>query len=170
MVELRVSGPGGHTARPGRTVDLVDVLARLVTELPPVLDELAGRPGAFLLVFGAVHSGDAANVIPSQGVLRGTLRTLDIELWRSAPELMEKAVARVLSAGDDPSLSFNGNYAAVYNIVRAQRDQKRLALAVAVDDDRFSVLLRKCNGDVRRDRRFARRRPTRRSVRGVRRV
>jgi metal-dependent amidase/aminoacylase/carboxypeptidase family protein len=65
-----------------------------------VLDELAGRPGAFLLVFGAVHAGDAANVIPSHGVLRGTLRTLDIELWRSAPELMEKAVARVLSAGD----------------------------------------------------------------------
>jgi amidohydrolase len=100
MVELRVSGPGGHTARPGRTVDLVDVLALLVAELPPVLDELAGRDGAFLLVFGAVHSGDAANVIPSQGLLRGTLRTLDIDLWRSGPELLEKAVARVLAGSD----------------------------------------------------------------------
>ena len=100
MVELRVSGPGGHTARPQRTVDLVDVLARLVTELPLVLDELASRAGAFLLVFGAVHSGDAANVIPSHGVVRGTLRTLDHDLWDRAPELMEKAVATVLEGSD----------------------------------------------------------------------
>ena len=96
MVELRVSGPGGHTARPEGTVDLVDVLARLVTELPVVLDDLSGQPGAFRLVFGAVHSGDAPNVIPSQGLLRGSLRTPVRDLWVAAPALLERAVATVL--------------------------------------------------------------------------
>ena len=96
MVELRVSGPGGHTARPEGTVDLVDVLARLVTELPVVLDDLSGQPGAFRLVFGAVHSGDAPNVIPSQGLLRGSLRTPVRDLWVAAPALLERAAATVL--------------------------------------------------------------------------
>jgi len=100
QVEIRVSGPGGHTARPAQTVDLVDVLARLVTDLPPALDALAGHENAFLLVFGAVHTGDAANVIPSHGFLRGSLRTPDIELWRRAPELLERAVESVLEGSD----------------------------------------------------------------------
>jgi amidohydrolase len=131
MVELRLSGPGGHTARPGQTVDLVGILARLVTELPPVLDDLAGRPGGFLLVFGAVHSGDAANVIPSQGMLRGTLRTLDIELWRRAPELMEKAVATVL-AGTPAVWSLN----------------HRRGVPPAVNDPRMTAMLVDAVGEV----------------------
>jgi amidohydrolase len=96
LVDLRVTGPGGHTARPERTVDLVDVLARLVVDLQRVLDELSGTAGELRIVFGSVHSGDAHNVIPSQGVLRGSLRTRDRALWDRAPELFERAVAQVL--------------------------------------------------------------------------
>jgi amidohydrolase len=96
MIEVRLRGPGGHTARPERTVDLVDVLGTLVTELQPEVDRLTATPGDLRLVFGAVHAGDAANVIPAYGVLRGTLRTRDHEVWLHAPEIFAKALSSVL--------------------------------------------------------------------------
>jgi amidohydrolase len=43
-----------------------------------------------------VHAGDAANVIPAQGSLRGTLRTRDHEVWLRSPELFDRALATVL--------------------------------------------------------------------------
>ena len=98
VVEVRVHGPGGHTARPERTVDLVDVLGRLVTGLQPGIDRLTERPGDLQVVFGAVHAGDAANVVPATGVLRGSLRTRDHEVWLRAPELFRRALEGVLHA------------------------------------------------------------------------
>jgi len=96
MVEIRLRGPGGHTARPERTVDLVAVLARIVTGLQPAIDALTAAPGDLHVVFGSVHAGDAANVIPAQGSLRGTLRTRDHEVWLRSPELFDRALATVL--------------------------------------------------------------------------
>ena len=43
MVEVRVVGPGGHTARPQETVDLLAALGRLLSELPAMVE--AGAPG-----------------------------------------------------------------------------------------------------------------------------
>jgi amidohydrolase len=96
LVEVRVTGPGGHTARPERTVDLVAALGRLITGMQPALDALTTRPGDLNLVFGAVRSGDAPNVIPSHGFVRGSLRTRDHGVWEDAPHLVEQATAGLL--------------------------------------------------------------------------
>ncbi len=96
MVEIRVSGPGGHTSRPERTVDLVAVLARVVGGIQAEIDRLTGEPGAVRCVFGSVHAGDAANVIPSSGMLRGTVRTPDHDVWRHFPKYVEDALAALL--------------------------------------------------------------------------
>ena len=96
MVEVRVSGPGGHTARPELTVDLVDVLSRLATGVQAAVDDLTAVPGDLSIVFGAVHAGEAANVIPSHGLLRGTLRTRDHAVWLRAPDIFDRALGAVL--------------------------------------------------------------------------
>ncbi len=95
LVEIEVGGPGGHTARPELTVDLVQVIAKAAQEVPKRVEELAaGEP--VKLVFGSLRSGDAANVVPSYGRLFGTLRTQNHEVWESAPELIEQALAEVV--------------------------------------------------------------------------
>ena len=58
-VEIVLSGPGGHTARPERTVNMVDLAARVVQEVPRRFAELAADIGTTRLVFGALHTGDA---------------------------------------------------------------------------------------------------------------
>lgn len=89
LVTIRLHGPGGHTARPRLTVDLVAVAGRLAAELPDALREL---DPALNLVFGALHAGDAANVIPATAELRGTMRTPDRDSWDAAPASLEAAI------------------------------------------------------------------------------
>lgn len=97
-VEIRVSGPGGHTARPHLSVDVVDVLGRLATGLPALLSRRVDPRSCLSLVWGVVTAGVAANAIPSEGVLRGTLRVLDRSAWEAAPALIE-SLARSIAQG-----------------------------------------------------------------------
>ena len=75
LVEINLTGPGGHTARPDLTVNLIDVVGRLSVELPRLVSERVAHAGPVRLVFGIVQAGDAANVIPNRAMLRGSIRT-----------------------------------------------------------------------------------------------
>ncbi|GAC1329201.1 MAG: amidohydrolase [Mycobacteriales bacterium] len=91
-VEVRLTGPGGHTARPHLTVDLVYALSRVVTDLPAALSRLVDPRAGLTLVWGMVAAGSAANAIPQSGVARGTVRMLDKAVWEQAPELVRTLV------------------------------------------------------------------------------
>ena len=135
MVEVRLRGPGGHTARPEQTVDLVDVLGTLVTELQPAIDALTTSRDDLRLVFGAVHAGDAANVIPAHGVLRGTLRTRDHDVWLRAPEVFEKALGSVLAGSSvEYDLDHRRGVPPVVNDVRATALVEAAARKLLGDD------------------------------------
>ncbi len=97
MVRVRLSGPGGHTARPHLTADLVGALGRVVTEVPAQLARRVDPRAGLSLVFGAVHAGVAANTIPQQGSASGTVRVLDKAAWEVAPKLIEQLVHEVVA-------------------------------------------------------------------------
>jgi len=90
-------GPGGHTARPNRTVDLVDSAARVVSELPGAIRRSIDSRIPIVTVFGSIHGGDAPNVIPTEVVMRGTVRTLDKAVWEVLPGLVDKALGSILA-------------------------------------------------------------------------
>ncbi len=91
-VQVRLTGPGGHTSRPHNTVDLVHALATVATGLPAALGRLVDPRAGMCLVWGHISAGTAANAIPRQGVLRGTLRVLDKGAWETAPQLVRRVV------------------------------------------------------------------------------
>lgn len=97
-VTIRLHGPGGHTARPQLTVDLVALVGRVAAELPAAVRARAPEGSEILLAFGAIHAGDAANVIPATAELRGSLRTPDAALWSRAPALLDEALDGLLAA------------------------------------------------------------------------
>jgi amidohydrolase len=99
-VTIRLHGPGGHTARPHLTVDLVSLVGRVAAELPAAVRSRASGDAELLLAFGSVHAGDAANVIPATAELRGSLRTPDAELWARAPEILDAALIELLASSD----------------------------------------------------------------------
>jgi amidohydrolase len=94
-MDVSLMGPGGHTARPQLTVDLVDALGRVITEVPALLSRQVDPRSGMSLVWGAVNAGIAANAIPQRGHLRGTVRVLDRDAWKGAEELIRALVQRV---------------------------------------------------------------------------
>jgi amidohydrolase len=96
-VTVHLSGRGGHTSRPHLTEDLTFALAKVVTELQAVLSRRLDPRTAFALVWGEVHAGQAANVIPSSGTLAGTLRMLDVTAWTTIGPLLAEAVEHVVA-------------------------------------------------------------------------
>jgi len=97
LLELRIAGPGGHTSRPHLTTDLVYALGTVITGLPAMLSRRLDPRAAAVMVWGAVQSGQAANAIPRDGVLRGTLRLMDRRAWDGAEPLVRELIAELLA-------------------------------------------------------------------------
>ena len=96
-VVVHLSGRGGHTSRPHLTEDLTFALAKVVTEMPAVLSRRLDPRTAFALVWGELHAGQAANVIPSSGVVAGTLRMLDATAWTTVGPLLAEALEHIVA-------------------------------------------------------------------------
>ncbi|HST63886.1 MAG TPA: amidohydrolase, partial [Mycobacteriales bacterium] len=94
-VDVLLSGPGGHTARPHTTVDLVYALGRVITDVPGLLSRRADPRHGMSLVWGAVQAGIAANTIPQEGRITGTVRMLDRAAWENAAELVRTLIEQV---------------------------------------------------------------------------
>jgi amidohydrolase len=94
-VEISLEGPGGHTARPHLTTDLVTAAAKVVTDVPGLLARRVDTRSGLALTWGRVVSGHASNVIPQHAELSGTVRCLDLPGWHRAPDLVEEAVEEV---------------------------------------------------------------------------
>ncbi len=97
MVEITLTGPGGHTARPELTVNLLAVASRVITELPQRVSAALDEGDEVKIVFGAIHSGDAANVIPSHCELRASVRTPTLAVWEQLPTLVERTIGEMLA-------------------------------------------------------------------------
>ncbi|SCK15182.1 amidohydrolase [Streptomyces sp. WMMB 714] len=91
-VEVTLNGAGGHTARPHLTTDLVTAAAKLVTEVPALLSRRVDARAGLALTWGRIESGHACNVIPQRAELSGTLRCLELDTWREAPDLVHAAI------------------------------------------------------------------------------
>jgi len=96
-VEVRLTGPGGHTARPHLTADLVHALGRVLVDVPALLDRRLDPRAGVSMVWGTVRAGEAVNAIPIEGHAKGTVRVLSRDAWREAPDLISKLVHDVVA-------------------------------------------------------------------------
>ena len=94
-LEVSLDGPGGHTARPHLTTDLVTAAARVVTDVPALVGRRVDTRAGLAITWGRVESGHAPNVIPQHAELSGTVRCLDLGAWREAPDLVVAAIDEV---------------------------------------------------------------------------
>jgi amidohydrolase len=96
-LKVSLTGPGGHTARPHLTADLVYALGALVTGLPGALSRLTDPRAGLSVVWGQVHAGTTANAIPSGGFVEGTVRCLDAAVWEVAHARIPDLVRSLMS-------------------------------------------------------------------------
>ena len=140
MARIVLSGPGGHTARPDETVDMVTLAARIVHELPVRVDRACGGSDGdqkVRLVFGALHSGDAANVVPAHAELRASVRTPELHIWESLSDVVRTELeAIVAGTGAELELDYTHgvppvvNDAEVVDLIRGAADTELGAAAI----------------------------------------
>ncbi|MGP3952365.1 amidohydrolase [Streptomyces sp. 7N604] len=94
-LEVALDGPGGHTARPHLTTDLVTAAAKVATEVPALINRRIDSRSGLAVTWGRIQAGHACNVIPQHAELSGTVRCLDLPAWRAAPDLVHAAIDEV---------------------------------------------------------------------------
>ena len=94
-LEVSLDGPGGHTARPHLTTDLVTAAAKVATEVPALLARRVDARSGLAVTWGRLETGHACNVIPQHAEMSGTVRCLDLAAWRAAPDLVHAAIDEV---------------------------------------------------------------------------
>src|SRR2546421_1569082 len=106
FMEVTVSGPGGHTARPHLTADVVYALSRMIVEVPTLLARRVDPRAGVSLTFGVVNAGTVANAIPMHGTAKGFIRVLSKDAWMELPDLVPQLIRDVI-AGTGAKVEIN---------------------------------------------------------------
>ena len=100
-VEITLKGPGGHTSRPEKSVDLVWAQSHLIISLEESIRHHIDQREPVVLAFGQVEGGHTCNVLPSEIILQGTLRYLNVDLKEKLHQVIDdsfKSVERLTDA------------------------------------------------------------------------
>ncbi|HEY9343681.1 MAG TPA: M20 aminoacylase family protein [Inquilinus sp.] len=138
-VTIRVVGKGGHGAVPQQTVDPVVASASLVMALQSVVSRNVSPLDAAVVTVGAIHGGQAANVIPDAVELRLTVRTFKPEV-REGIEARITALARAQaeSYGATAEIEYLRGYPVLVNHA-AETDFARQVAAAQFGADRIQA-------------------------------
>ncbi len=77
---ILVNGTGCHGALPEMGVDPINIAAHIYLSIQEILAREIPATSPIVLTIGKFVGGDAPNIIPSEVVMEGTLRSLDKEL------------------------------------------------------------------------------------------
>ena len=88
---FRIKGHSGHAALPHLTRDPMVASAHLLLALQTVVSRNVDPLDAAVISIGIMESGSAANQIPGEALMRGTMRTLRM----SVRDQVEEAIARI---------------------------------------------------------------------------
>ena len=113
---IRITGRGGHAARPHRAIDPVVIAAEIILGLQTLVARRVDPLDSAVLSTCMVHGGTATNVIPDVVELGGTLRTLLPETRERMEGLMRTLVEGTAKArGADAEFVFDRGYPSVIN-------------------------------------------------------
>jgi hippurate hydrolase len=114
---IKFHGRGGHGAAPQRTIDPVMIAARFIVDVQSVISREKDPTEFGVVSIGAIHSGTAANIIPDEALVFGTIRTFKPEVRAKmlvGIERMAKAAA-AMSDAPAPDISITEGAKAVMN-------------------------------------------------------
>jgi amidohydrolase len=97
-INIVVTGKGGHGALPHLAVDPVLASSQIVVGLQSIVARNISPLKTAVVTIGAIHGGEAFNVIPAAVEMKGTIRTFDPEVRTLVLERFEQIVHRTAEA------------------------------------------------------------------------
>jgi len=129
-VTIRVHGTGGHGAMPHRAADPLVAAASIVMALQTVVSRNVDPLHTAVVTVGALHAGQANNVIPALATLELSVRSLDPEVRRLLEQRIKAlVVAQAESFGVKAEVDWRAGYCVLVNAV----DETNFARQVALD-------------------------------------
>jgi len=98
MLQITITGKGGHGGAPHRTVDAVLVGAHVVTALQSIVSRNVDPLAPAVVSIGKLDAGVKNNVVAQTATLEGTVRTMDLALLQTILQRVEQLVAGVVAA------------------------------------------------------------------------
>ncbi|MCS4486062.1 amidohydrolase [Staphylococcus americanisciuri] len=88
--KIEINGVGAHAAMPQDGVDPQIILSQLISGIQTIVSRNVAPYEEAVVTIGQVHSGETWNVIPSEGMIEGTVRTLTPEVRDLVEVRMQK--------------------------------------------------------------------------------
>ncbi|MCZ7646275.1 MAG: amidohydrolase [Planctomycetota bacterium] len=98
-LRIKVLGVGGHGAAPHKSVDPIVLSARVIEALQGVVSREVNPVDSAVVTVGAIHGGEAGNVIPPSVEMKGTIRSLDEAVRRQVHAAVKRTVELTCAAG-----------------------------------------------------------------------
>lgn len=130
MIEITVTGRGGHASMPHDTRDPVPVAAEIVTAIQTLVTRRFNAAEAVVVTITQLDAGSAHNIIPDHATLKGTIRTLSPQNRKGVVEALTK-LAEGIAAAHEMSASLNH----VPGFPPTVNDARAVALGEAVAQD-----------------------------------
>ncbi|WP_271079146.1 M20 metallopeptidase family protein [Aurantiacibacter sp. MUD61] len=98
MIEITITGKGGHASMPFDAVDPIPVAAEIVLALQAMITRRFNATEASVLTFGKIEAGTTNNVIPDSAYLLGTARNLSPERRAAVKEAIAEVAENIARA------------------------------------------------------------------------
>jgi hippurate hydrolase len=129
-ITITLEGVGGHGAMPHHAADPVVASAAIVLGLQTIVSRNVPPLQMAVITVGALHAGQANNVIPQTATLRLSVRTLDRDVNQMVKRRIEELVnAQATSYGVQARIDFHGGYPVLVNSLA----ETEIARAVACE-------------------------------------
>lgn len=113
---ITIQGKGGHGAMPHQTVDSIAVGAQMVTNLQHIVSRNTNPLDSLVISVTQFIAGTTHNVIPGSAKIVGTVRSLNPEVRKNAPLLMERVIKGITQAhGATYEFNYENGYRPVIN-------------------------------------------------------
>ncbi|CAD6527494.1 Hippurate hydrolase [Paraburkholderia hiiakae] len=158
-VIIDIDGRGGHGAVPHKAIDPVVVCANVVLALQTIVSRNVPPLDMAIVTVGAIHSGDAPNVIPQTAQMRLSVRALRPEVRDLLQERITALVHAQASAyGATARIDYQRRYPVLVNDAAMTEFAQDVArdwlgvdglihdMAPLTGSEDFSFLLERCAG------------------------
>jgi hippurate hydrolase len=132
---IRIHGTGGHGAMPHRAADPLVAAASIIMTLQTIVSRNVDPLHTAVVTVGALHAGQANNVIPALATMELSMRTLDPQVRL----LLEKRIKALVSAqaesfGVRAEIDWKKGYCVLVNSATETDFARQVALKLAGPD------------------------------------
>ena len=158
-VNITVRGKGGHGSAPHLSADPVVAAAHIVVALQTVVSRNVDPREMAVISVGAIHGGEAANVIPQNVTMRLTVRAFNPEIRAMLKQRITDLVqSQAQTMGVQADVDYDWRYPSLINDEASTAFAKQVALdwlgdkgvmpnlAPLTGSEDFSFMLQECPG------------------------